>query len=123
MAISCDVRTELTLTGLEVGDLVLAKKFTVGTVPTAYNNQRRTLAVADTEEALDLGDVAATSLIWLYAIDGDIYVDCDFVTAFDADLEIKSGTCNVFSPVGTVYVKNADAAETPSYLYAVIGTT
>lgn len=94
------------------------------TAPTAGSYMYRTIATADTEEALDLGDVSTVTAIVLYAVDYDVDIDCDFVAAFDADQTAKAAGIPVVItyPAGTVYVKG-ESGQTPAYEYLVIGTT
>lgn len=94
------------------------------TTPTAGSYMYRTIATADTAEALDLGDVTTATAIILYAVDYDVDIDCDYVSAFDADLTAKAAGIPVVItyPAGTVYVKG-ESGQTPKYEYLVIGTT
>lgn len=122
MAANALVKLALTLT--ELGQRQeLNFSFNIGTVPTAFTYNYRTLSSAGTEEILDLGDVTTVLGILFKAVDLDVEIDCDFVSSFDADLSIQAGEVNYFSPVGTVYVKNEDSGETPKYEYVVVGTT
>jgi hypothetical protein len=94
------------------------------TTPTAGAYMYRTIATANTAEALDLGDVSTVTAIVLYAIDYDVDIDCDYVAAFDADLTAKAAGIPVVItyPAGTVYVQG-ETDQTPAYEYVVIGTT
>ena len=115
---------ELAMTLTELGQRQeLNFSFNVGTTPTAFTYNYRTLASAGTAEALDLGDVTTVLGILFKAVDFDVEIDCDFVSSFDADLSIQAGEVNYFSPSGVVYVKNEDTSETPKYEYVVVGTT
>ncbi len=116
------VRAELTGLGKDQSFVELA---TDGTVPTAVTYGYRTLAVADTEEALDLGDIAVETILVIRAVTDDIDVDLDFSSAFDSDFTLKAGepAACIPNPAGIVYVKNNGAAETPVYEYLLCGTT
>lgn len=118
---TCSVVAQLTGLGKEIE---FAEKGTDETTPTAGTYNYRVIATADTAEALDLGDVSTVTAIVLYAVDYDVDIDCDFVTAFDADLTAKAGgiPAVITYPAGTVYVKG-ESAQTPAYEYLVIGTT
>jgi len=99
---------------------------TDGTTPTASaGKQTRTLATADTAEALDVGDLSTVTAIAIRAVDYDLDVDLDFVTTFDSDFTLKAGepAAQIPNPAGTVYVKNNGAGETPQYIYLALGTT
>lgn len=100
------------------------KSGTDETTPTAGSYMYRTIATADTAEALDLGDVTTVTAIVLYAVDYDVDIDCDYVSAFDADLTAKAAGIPVVItyPAGTVYVKG-ESGQTPKYEYLIIGTT
>ena len=116
------VELALTLTGLgQRHDPTFS--FNIGTTPTAVTYNYRVLATTNTAELLDLGDVSTVLGILIKAVDHDLDIDCDFVSSFDADLSIKAGEVNLFTPSGIVYVKNNDTGETPAYEYYVIGTT
>lgn len=100
------------------------EKGTDETVPTAGAYMYRVIATADTAEALDLGDVTTVTAIILYAVDYDVLIDCDFVSAFDVDLTAKAGGIPVVItyPAGTVYVQG-ESGQTPKFEYLIIGTT
>lgn len=111
------------LTGL--GEQInFIKSGTDETTPTAGSYMYRTIATADTAEALDLGDVSTVTAIVLWAVDYDVDIDCDYVSAFDADLTAKAAgiPAIITYPAGTVYVKG-ESGQTPKYEYLVIGTT
>ena len=113
------------LTGLGK-DQAFTDKGIDSTTPTANTGvPYRTLAVADTEDVLDVGDVATTRAIVIRAVTNDLDVDLDFVAAFDADFTLTAGGIPAIIPLpaGTVYVKNNGAGETPVYEAWVIGTT
>jgi len=123
MAASCDISVIAELTGLGI-DTAFIKKGSDETTPTASAYMYRVIAAADTAEALDLGDISTVTGIVLYAIDYDVDIDCDYVSAFDADLTAKAAGIPVVItyPAGTVYVKG-ESGQTPKYEYLVWGTT
>lgn len=124
MAAQVDISLLAEATGLGK-DYRFADRSTDGTAPTAFTYNYRVLAVADTAEALDLGDVSTIQGIIIKAIDYDLDIDCDFVSSFDTDLTVEAGELPALipNPAGTVYVKNNGSAETPAYEYLVWGTT
>ena len=123
MAASVDVSCHIKLTGLGI-EINLQHLFNTASTPDAQTTQRRTLATADTAEALALGDVSTTELLYIRAVTNDLDVDLDFVSSFDADFTLNAGEFAIVpTPAGTVYVKNSDAGETPVYEYCIIGTT
>ena len=94
------------------------------TTPTAGSYMYRTIAAANTAEALDLGDVSTVTAIVLYAVDYDVLIDCDWVDTFDADLTAKATGIPVVItyPAGTVYVQG-ETDQTPKFEYLLIGIT
>jgi len=101
------------------------KSGTDETTPTAGSYMYRTIAAANTEEALDLGDVSTVTAIVLYAIDYDVDIDCDYDGAtFNANLTAKTAGIPVVItyPAGDVYVQG-ETDQTPKYEYLIIGTT
>jgi len=123
MAAEFKVKMIAQLSGL--GELInFIKQGSDETTPTAGAYMYRTIATADTAEALDLGDVSTVTMVVLYAVDYDVSIDCDYVAAFDADMTAKAGgiPAVIPYPAGTVYVKG-ESGQTPKYEYLVIGTT
>ena len=123
MAAEFQVKMMAQLTGLgEQIDFI--KSGTDETTPTAGSYMYRTIATANTAEALDLGDVSTVTAVVLYAVDYDVDIDCDYVAAFDADLTAKAAGLPVVItyPAGTIYVKG-ETDQTPAYEYLVIGTS
>ncbi len=106
-------------------DVTFTDKGIDGTTPTAGSYMYRTLAVADTDELLDLGDISTVGAIVIRAITNDLDIDLDYVSAFDADLTVKAGAVPAIVPypAGIVRVKNNGAGETPKFEYIVIGLT
>ena len=124
MAATCDLTTILELTGLGKG-IDFIQKGSVETAPTMTSGKQvRTLAVADTAEALDVCGITTTLALMIRAIDYDLEVDLDYVSAFDADLTLLAGgpAALIPNPAGIVRVIGVEADETPSYEFIVIGT-
>jgi len=120
MAAECTVSIIAELTGL--GQLQqLAEKFSVTTTPARVHYQYMEQATADTEEALDVGDVGTVHLIILKCIANDVDIDTSFATTYSAEIEVQEGEVAVFKPTGTVYIKNDDATEKSTIEYLVIG--
>jgi len=125
MAATLEVSVIAELQGLGQ-DIPFTDKGIDGTTPTATTGrQYRTLATADADEVLDLGDVSTVTCIIIRAITNDLDIDLDYASAFDVDLTIKAGEpCAVImNPAGITRVKNNGAGETPVFEYLVVGTT
>jgi hypothetical protein len=123
MAANLSIKTIAELTGL--GETInFIKQGDDETTPTAGAYMYRTIATADTAEALDLGDISTVTAIVLYAIDYDVDIDLDYVSSFDADMTAKTAGIPVVItyPAGTVYVQG-ESGQTPAYEYLVVGTT
>ena len=98
-------------------------RFTLTNTPAfTTGNMYRTQAVADTEEALDLGGVSTVDLIVIKAVTNDLLIDTSYAAAtFSEEINVPEGEIAVFKPGATVYVMNEDAAEQVTYEYIVIG--
>lgn len=125
MAVSFSLEFYAKLSGLRDQDDVIAGFGTEASTLTASSGvQYRTLATADTEETLDLGDVTTVDQIVLQAIDYDVAIDTSFNAAFSSEIIARAGGLPVvFEPSGTVKVKNNTVSETPKYCYIVVGRT
>jgi len=124
MAAEVSVNLLLQLTGLDK-DISVPQRGTDGTAPTSTTGlATRTLAVADTAEALDLGGVTTVQGILIWTNDYDLDIDTSFVAAFNAEQTVEAGELPVLivNPGGTVYVNGNVNTETPSYTYIVWGT-
>lgn len=121
MAAEATVSIIAEVTGL--GQLqVLAEKFAVTTTPARVHYQYMEQATADTEEALDIGDVGTVHLIILKCVANDVDIDTSYAAStFSAEIEVQEGEVTVFKPTGTVYIQNDDSAEKSTVEYLVIG--
>lgn len=111
----------LQITGLGGVNFTMANSFT-GVVPTRVESSVRTLASANTAEALGLGNVTVVKGILIRAIDYSLDVDTSFVDSFVAEITIPAGESAYFRPTGVVQVKNTTAGQSPQYEYIVYGT-
>ena len=122
MAAACDVSIIAEVTGLGKG-LNFSEKFSITTAPTRAIYHYMIQAVADTDEALALGDVATEGLLFIKCVANDVDLDLDYVSAFDADLTINEGECAVIPlPAGIIRFKNNDATELSTIEYLLVGT-
>ena len=96
-------------------------RFTLTNTPTKSHYNYRQQAVADTEEALDLGGVSTVDLIIIKAVTNDMTIDTTFVSTYVEEQIVLEGEIAIFKPSGTVYIKNQDSAEVCTYEYIVIG--
>lgn len=125
MAAECNVTSIVELTGLGRA-LEIIDKAADGTTPTAATYNYRVLAVAGTEEALDLGDVAVETVLVIRAIDYDLKVDLNYTAAtFRTSFTIKAGepAAVIPNPGGSIYVVDDAGDKTPKYEYLLCGTT
>ena len=122
MAAECKVTISAQITGL--GQLFeMVDTFTTTTTATRKTYGYQVQAVADTAEALDLGDVTTPELIIIRCIANDVDIDTSYSVSFSAELTVNEGEVAVFKPVGSaVYLKNDDAAESFTVEYIVVGT-
>lgn len=103
-------------------ELRIPERFSTTSVPTRVSYQYVVQAVADTAEALVVGDVGTIELIVMKCITNDVDVDTSYSVSFNAEIEIQEGETHIFKPKGTVYIKNDDSAEQSTVEYWVIGT-
>lgn len=124
------VSTTVTVSGLGSGSVQLSLSFT-GTVPDAVVRGYRQLATADTNETVNVGDIATVEGVLLSCVDdscdtttGGLWVDCNSASgvAFSADLLIAEGESAYFKPLGDIEVVGANSVEQPYYEYVVFGT-
>ena len=109
------------LTGLgKVFEFV--ETFTTTTTPTRKYYGYQVQATADTEEALDLGDITTPELIVIKCVSNDVDIDTSFSVTFAAEITVNEGEVAVFKPTGTVYLKNDDAAESFTVEILIVGT-
>lgn len=121
MAASCEVTVIGNVSGLDK-ELIFPEKFTTTTTPTKAFINRQIQAVADTDEALNLGGISTVELIVLKCVTNDVDVDTSYVSSFVAEITVNEGETAVFKPTGTVRIKNDDAAEVSTVQYMVIGS-
>ena len=124
MAATVDVSVIVELLGLG-RNLNFIDKATDGTTPTGSTYNYSVLGTANTEEALDLGDVATESILVIRAIDYDLKVDLSYTAAtFRTSFTIKAGepAAVIPNPGGSIYVVDDAGDETPAYEYLLIGT-
>lgn len=125
MAAETSVSISVELTGLGLNRF-FQDRATDGTTPTAATYNYRVLAVAGTEEALDLGDVATETILAIRAIDLDLKVDLSYTAAtFRTSFTLAAGepAAVIPNPGGSIYVLDDAGDETPAYEYLLIGTT
>lgn len=103
-------------------ELRIAERFSTTSVPTRVFYQYMVQAVADTAEAIAVGDVGSIQLIVMKCVTNDVDVDTSYSASFNAEVEIQEGEMAIFKPTGTVYIKNDDAAELSTVEYWIIGT-
>jgi hypothetical protein len=100
----------------------ILKKFSITTTPDAkyYNVVQQ--AVADTDEAIGVGDIATIEYMIVHCVTNDCDLDLNYASSFEASVVVQEGEWACFKPSGTVYMKNNDAAEQTIIEYWLIGT-
>ena len=116
-----DVSLIAELTGLGK-NINLSEKFSTTTAPTRAMYHYAIQDVADTAQALDVGDVGTVELLIIKCVANDVDVDTTYVSSFVAELTVNEGEVAMFKPAGTVYIKNDDSAEVSTVEYLVVGT-
>ena len=122
MAAECNVNIIAKLSGL--GDLQeISKRFSTTATPARALYHYEVQATADTEQALELGDVATVDLIIIKCVENDIDIDTTYSIAFSAEIVVQEGEVAVFKPEGsTVYWMNNDTGESSTIEYLVVGS-
>jgi len=116
MAAEMRVKIVAELSGLGE-DINFAGNFT-GTTPTKVLFHYLEQDTADTEQALELGDVTTEDMLIIKCVANDVDIDLDFDTTFNVDLTIGEGKWAVIpQPAGTVYIKNNGAGEKSTIQY------
>ncbi len=122
MAAVAEIRVTIEFEGLRK-TINFPMEWTTTTTPTKYVMMRQVQAVANTAEALDLGDITTPLVIAMVCVTNDVDVDCNYTSAtFRASNTINEGEGAVFMPAGSVYIKNNDTGEVSTVEYIVIGT-
>jgi hypothetical protein len=100
----------------------ILKKFTITATPDTkfYNHVQQ--AVADTDEAIDVGDVSTIEMMIVHCIANDCDIDPAYASSFEANIEVQEGEWACFKPSGVVRIKNNDATEQTTIEYWLIGT-
>ena len=110
MAVENSIKIVGELTGLGEGQRFAEAMSTTTTCTKDYHGIQ-IQAVADTDEALELGNVTTPQIILIKCIANDVDVDTSYSASFNAEITINEGEFQLFKPAGTVRIKNDDAAE------------
>lgn len=121
MAGECNVTIIAEVLGLDK-EVSFSEKFAVTTTPTKATLNTQIQATANTEEALNLCGISTVELVIIKAVANDLDIDCDFSSAFDADIHIPEGETRVVKPSGTLYIKNNDIDEACTVSVLIIGS-
>ena len=122
MAAECSVSIIAEVTGLGKG-INFAEKFSTTTTTTRAMYHYAVQDTADTDQALELGDISTIQMLIIKCIENDVDLDLDYVSSFDADLTIQEGEGAVIPvPSGVVRFKNNDSGEQSTIEYVLAGT-
>jgi len=100
-------------------ELTFAENFNTTTPTLATYNYD---SIGTTAEALDISDISTVEFIVIKNTDATNYVeiDCNYSSAFSADIRIDAGKTATFKPSGVVQAKANTAAVIVEYI--AIGT-
>ena len=126
MAAVASVNLSLSVSGLTSQTINSSIAFNA-TTPDAVAHTYKKIAVSDTEEAVELGDVSVVQGVLIHCVAaGDstagIYIDTDFDTTFNASQSLTEGKSAYFKPAGVLMVKNITTVQRPTYEVIVFGT-
>ncbi len=109
---------------IELGDIPLGilKKFTITATPDRVQHNLVKQAVADIDEALQVGDISTIETLLIHCITNDVDLDPSFSATFRAGIEVQENEWAIFKPTGTVYFRNNDSGEQSTIEYWIIGT-
>lgn len=129
MAAQCEVKMAVNVTGLG-NELNLGNRFVTTNTPEGCHYGYGTIAAADTYEAVDLGQVAASLVDGLYirSIDETVYLDpaCSLAGTEKKMLRIDESEAAFFRPVlsdTALSVMVVCSTAGASYEYFVVGQT
>lgn len=120
MAAELNIRVGMFLSGLGLS-IDFVEKFTHSQTPAKKMLSIQDQAVADTAEALNLGDVTTIDMILMKATTNDVDVDTSYSSSFSKELSFTEGEVQLFKPEGTVWIKNGTGAEQVTVEYLIIG--
>lgn len=121
MAVENYLNGIMELTGLGLHEMVPYNFGTTTTIATKAHTYQ-TQAVADTDEALDLGGVSTVELILIKCIANDVDIDTSYVSSFNAEITVNEGEWAIFKPTGVVRIKNDDSAEQSTIEAWILGS-
>ena len=122
MAALAEINIIANLTGLGK-NLEFAEKFATSTTITRAMHHYAVQDTANTDQALELGDIGTIQLLIIKCVDSDVNLDLDYVSDFDADLQIQEGECAVIpTPSGVVRFRNVTTDEVSTIEYLLLGT-
>jgi hypothetical protein len=121
MSVENSIRIVGEITGLGEGQK-FAEAMATTTTCTKFYHGVQIQAVADTAEALELGNVATPQLVLLKCITNDVDVDVTYSSSFNAELTVNEGEFALFKPYATTYIKNNDSSEQSTIEVYVWGT-
>lgn len=123
MAAECSVSIIAEVTGLGKTE-VFAEKFSVTATLTKAASNRQIQASGGTDEVLNLCGITQGSveLLIIKATSNDLLIDTDYVSSFDADVNVPEGEVRIIKPSGVVRIKNEDGTEACTVDYLIVGS-
>ena len=122
MAVEGKITVGFSVTEIGADAWDVLKKFNITTVADRKFYSVVQQAVADTAEALSVGDLGTVEAIIVHAITNDVDIDPNYVSVFKAGNTVQVGEWAIFKPAGTLYFKNNDSAVQVTFEYWLIGT-
>ncbi|MCP5019647.1 MAG: hypothetical protein GY938_30840 [Ketobacter sp.] len=100
-----------------------AHKSSITATPTKPVSLRQIQAVANTDEAVNLGGVSTVERLSIICVSNDVDVDLNYSSSFSADFTIPEGeSISITKPVGTTRIKNNDSDEAVTIDVHIVGS-
>lgn len=121
MAATTRIAVKMVVDGLVDSDIDISASEVGPDTPTLAGKPMDVIATANTAQVLALNGITTVHYITFLALDGDISIDTSYSASFNEEIIAYEGVPTVFTPAGTVYVKNKTTDETPTFQYGISG--